>query len=228
MAFAVHSQYTFLGNYWQSVAQLYCQETQGLFHNGTTATETIGIQNTAQKGIVGRGVLLDWADYAKRKGIEYDPFESYAIPLPDLLEIAEDENIEWQKGDILFIRSGWTAAYNQLSDDRKRTLARRGDKKRFIGVEASREMMEWHWDRQFAAVAGDTNAYEVWPPTKPWGVSCHEVFLSGWGMSIGELFDLEDLSETCRELGRWTFFLSSVPLNLPGGVGSPANAVAIF
>lgn len=38
-AFAVYSQYTFLGNYWQSIAQLYCQETQGLFQNGTTATD---------------------------------------------------------------------------------------------------------------------------------------------------------------------------------------------
>ena len=86
-------------------------------------------------------------------------------------------------------------------------------------------MMKWHWDHAFAAVASDTNAYEVWPPTRPWGVSCHEVFLSGWGMPIGELWDLEKLAEECRMRGRWTFFLSSSPLNLVGGVGSPANVI---
>jgi hypothetical protein len=42
------------------------------------------------------------------------------------------------------------------------------------------------------------------------------------------MFDLEALAETCREFNRWTFFLSSMPLNMPGGVSSPPNALAIF
>lgn len=56
----------------------------------------------------------------------------------------------------------------------------------------------------------------------------HQWLLGGWGMLIGEMFDLEALAEKCRELGRSTFFLSSLPLNVPGGVASPPNAVAIF
>jgi hypothetical protein len=55
-----------------------------------------------------------------------------------------------------------------------------------------------------------------------------EWLLAGWGMLIGELFNLEKLAEKCKEVGRWSFFLSSVPLNVPGGVASPLNAVAIF
>jgi hypothetical protein len=65
-------------------------------------------------------------------------------------------------------------------------------------------------------------------------------------MPIGELFNLEDLARTCKELGRTSFFVSSVPLRVcmdrrdlflelrltdgqvPGGVASPPNAVAIF
>jgi hypothetical protein len=46
-------------------------------------------------------------------------------------------------------------------------------------------------------------------------------------MPIGELWDMEDLSEACADDGHYTFFLCSVPLKLPGGVGSPPNAVAI-
>jgi hypothetical protein len=52
--------------------------------------------------------------------------------------------------------------------------------------------------------------------------------LSMWGMPIGELWDLEGLAEKCKELGRWTFLLTSAPVNVPGGVGSPPNALAMF
>lgn len=45
---------------------------------------------------------------------------------------------------------------------------------------------------------------------------------------IGELFDLEELSKTCKRLERYSFFLTSMPLNMPGGVSSPPNAMAIF
>jgi len=47
-------------------------------------------------------------------------------------------------------------------------------------------------------------------------------------MPIGEIFDLEGLARTCAELKRYSFFLTSMPLNMPGGVSSPPNAMAIF
>ena len=46
----------------------------------------------------------------------------------------------------------------------------------------------------------------------------HEVLLSGWGMPIGEMFDLEALSAECAKQGRYEFFLSSVPTKVPNGV----------
>jgi hypothetical protein len=45
---------------------------------------------------------------------------------------------------------------------------------------------------------------------------------------VGELFDLEALARTCQDLQRWSFFVASVPLNMPGGVSSPPNIMAIF
>jgi len=56
----------------------------------------------------------------------------------------------------------------------------------------------------------------------------HEVLLAGWGMPIGELFDLEKLAEQCKKEGRWSFFLTSEVCNVPGGVASPPNVLAIF
>jgi hypothetical protein len=48
------------------------------------------------------------------------------------------------------------------------------------------------------------------------------------GMALGELFVLDRLAELCASEGRWEFLFVAVPLNLPGGVGSPANAIAVL
>jgi hypothetical protein len=47
------------------------------------------------------------------------------------------------------------------------------------------------------------------------------------GLALGELWWLHDLARSSRADGRYTCFLTSAPLNLPGGVGSPANALAV-
>ena len=41
------------------------------------------------------------------------------------------------------------------------------------------------------------------------------------------MWNLEELAEDCARDGRYAFFLTSAPLNIPGGVGSPPNALAI-
>ena len=96
-----------------------------------------------------------------------------------------------------------------------------------IGVESCREVLEWIWDNQFAAVAGDMAAFEALPfQSKDFWF--HEWLLGGWGLPIGELFNLEALAKECARLKKWSFFFSSVPLNVPGGVASPPNGVAIL
>jgi hypothetical protein len=42
------------------------------------------------------------------------------------------------------------------------------------------------------------------------------------------MFDLEALAKICEEEQRWTFFVTSAPLNMPGGVSSPPNCMALF
>jgi hypothetical protein len=97
-------------------------------------------------------------------------------------------------------------------------------------------MLEWIWNNQFSAVAGDAPAFEAWriypiiemivATQKEYAL--HEVLLAGWGCPIGEMWDLEKLAEECGKRGRWTFFLCSEPLNVNGGVASPPNAIAIM
>ena len=45
-------------------------------------------------------------------------------------------------------------------------------------------------------------------------------------MPIGELFDLEKLSEHCKKVNRWSFFMSSEVCNVPGGVARYFTLVA--
>ena len=109
-------------------------------------------------------------------------------------------------------------AYNALSPSEQLVLSKRPSSD-FIGVDPTEEVLKWLWENQFAAVSGDapsferspvgggTDKHEVSPP-----VVLHQWLLGGWGMPIGEMFDLEELARYCRELGRWSFFLSSVPL----------------
>lgn len=181
----------------------------------------------AKKTITGRGVLLDWCSWAAEQGIKIDHFASHGIPLTQLEAVAAAQRVDLRPGDILLIRTGWLAAYEALSNEEKAALPHRSVRSS-CGVEASEAAIRWHWDNAFAAVASDTVAYEAWPSPRPWGVSMHEVFLSGWGMPIGESFDLEGLAVKCRALQKWSFMFISVPLDVPGGVASPPCAVAIF
>ncbi|KAF4819400.1 hypothetical protein CGCTS75_v011586 [Colletotrichum tropicale] len=211
---------------YQSTLQYYNGVTQDDI-SGPKANFKIGVQNIANKTVTGRGVLLDWYSWAIKHGIQIDPFSAHGIPLSELKAVASAQRVHFRPGDILLVRTGWLEAYRALSMDQQAALPRR-QVRSSCGVEATEESIQWHWDNAFAAVASDTVAYEAWPSPKLWGVSMHEVFLSGWGMPIGESFDLEELAATCKKEQRWSFMFVSVPLNVPGGVASPPGAVAIF
>jgi kynurenine formamidase len=163
-------------------------------------------------GVVGRGVLLDYAAWAEAENLQFDPFSTHAISAKILREIAASQGTELKQGDILFIRSGWVRAYSQLSEAQAKALADITSPPA-VGIESSEQTLRWLWETGFAAVAGDMPSMEAWPcqNTQFW---LHEWLLAGWGMPIGELFDLERLSEECRRQGRWSFFFSSVPLRV--------------
>ncbi|SPO28117.1 uncharacterized protein UTRI_04508_B [Ustilago trichophora] len=212
----------------------------------------LGIHHLAQHGICGRGVLLDvfeylshhgtsdvprddyawshWPSYGGGKG--YDPRTGFRITVADLIATAKHQNVTFKRGDILLIRSGFTARYYSLSPAQRADWsdpapAHGGEGMPFAGVEQSDDMKEFLWNHHFAAVAGDSPAFEA-RPTKQGECMLHETLLAMWGMPIGELFDLEGLAQECRTQQRWTFYFASWPLNLFGGVASTANASATF
>lgn len=199
---------------YQRAKQFYGGHVQSDFAPGSS---TLGIDKFAQAGgITGRGVLLDWYSWSKRNNIHLSPFQTGAVELAHLKALIAETGIKLRPADILFIRVGFTAEYRTLSADAKAGFP---DRKPggLLGLEATRESLRWLWENQFAAIASDAAGFERGPATGPYNepdVSIHQWCLAGWGMPLGELFDLDELADKCRELGKWTFFLSSVPLKV--------------
>lgn len=119
------------------------------------------------------------------------------------------------------IRSGFVDSYyNEHTPEERSALALRPhtvgpeDQQQWAGVAQEEEMLDWLHDSYFAALVGDAPAFERWPTPKEYHL--HEYILALWGMPLGEMWNLERLAEKCREVGRWTFFLTSAPANVPG------------
>jgi kynurenine formamidase len=189
----------------------------------------LGIDNLARRGIAGRGVLADIGRYHARIGKTISFTTNESIPFEDLLATLKEQKTKILRGDVLLIRIGWTSAYLAMNEEEKQALA---VNTRCPGIEGSRRVAEWLWDSRIAAVASDAPGLEAIPPPRPTnpGESAdflHFHMLSYFGMPIGEMWDLETLAEDCAADRRYDFFFTSAPLNIPGGVGSPPNALAI-
>ncbi|HKV55460.1 MAG TPA: cyclase family protein [Candidatus Binataceae bacterium] len=189
----------------------------------------LGIDNLARRGIAGRGVLADIGRYYERYSKPIDYSTNDVVPLEDLVATLESQKSEIWPGDVLLIRIGWTRAYRAMSEWQKADLAR---ETKTPGIEGSARTAKWLWDQHLAAVASDSPALEAVPPPSTGDFMesndlLHFHMLSFFGMPIGEMWNLEELAEDCAGDGRYEFFFTSAPLNIPGGVGSPPNALAV-
>ena len=79
-----------------------------------------------------------------------------------------------------------------------------------------------------AAVAADNPALEAMPFSREsvdgW---LHYRLIPMLGIAVGELWQLDPLADDCARDGVWEGMLTSAPLRVPGGIGSPANALAL-
>ena len=126
-------------------------------------------------------------------------------------------------GDILLIRTGWMEAYLALTPEGRGQIA---ESRSWIGLEADAAMAQFLWDNHFAAAALDNPAVEHSPGDPNVG-SLHRRMIPLLGMALGEFWTFEELAAFAKEFNRFDSCVISVPLNVPGGVGSPANAIAI-
>ncbi len=190
----------------------------------------LGIEHWARHGIIGRGVLLDAERYLGHRAKLLPMNEKLSIGTQMLEEIAQAEEIDFKTGDILLLRTGWLAWYKALASDTREKL--RGTLHpdpgglRCPGLDATQATAAWLWDHRIAAIAADNPAVEALP-VEPRAGFQHRRLIALQGMPLGELWDLDELALECAADGVYEFMVTSAPLYVPGGVGSPANAYAI-
>jgi len=200
------------------------------FYNGFQDDEAgpdgtrLGIEHFATRGVIARAVLLDVPLGMARLGKDYDPLCGVALDVLEIEAMLAGQGAHLRTGDVLLLNTGWLSAYRALSyDDRKEMVERR----LWPGLRADETMARFLWNHHVVGVAADNPAVEVSPGSSDDGF-LHRRILPLLGLLVGELWDLEELARACHELGRYESLVVSVPLNLPGGVGSPANAIAVL
>jgi hypothetical protein len=216
---------------WDALGHVCFNDT---FYNGARYEDVIsGRRNTidhwARRGILGRAVLLDVQRALSLQGRTYAPETPNPLTVADLELARELAGVEYAPGDILLVRTGFLEWYVAQDDTTKAALVQRPVSA--AGIERSEAMARYIWNAHACAVAADNPAVATSPADKrpeawPFG-DLHGILVVQFGLALGELWWLADLAADCARDGVYEMFLTSAPLNVPGGVGSPANALAI-
>jgi kynurenine formamidase len=218
-----------IASQWDSLAHIAARP--GVFYNGRLLEDVLErgrntIDHWSRHGVVTRGVLLDVERGHERAGRPLLPDRS--ISVADLEAAREAAGLSYSEGCAIVVRTGFLSNYSLLDEAARRSLAA---DLRAPGIEHSEAMARYLWDSGAAAIVSDSFSTEVWPPdfaesARPFGF-LHRVLIGLLGFAIGELWNLEDLAHDCASDGVYEFLLTSAPLNVTGGIGSPANALAI-
>jgi kynurenine formamidase len=217
-------------------------DEEGSGHYGGVDDADHGIDHWARRGIAGRAVLCDIGRWRESVGrpLRYD--EADPIEPDELAECLSAQGTVREDGDILLMRTGWVGWYEQQPSDVRERLAH-VDGLRTPGLRSGERLAEVLWDMRIAAIGCDNPAVEVWPPgslldpavesevrsdrRRLHEIFTHTLLLPMLGIPLGEMWDLEALAADCAADGVYECFLTSAPLNLPHGVASPPNALAM-
>jgi kynurenine formamidase len=209
------------------------------FYNGvpdeeiTSHSPRLGVQLWAEQPLVGRGLLIDIDGLLRERGTPLNHRDAPALT-PDLLDDAlAAQGCEVEPGDLVMVHTGWAHWYlTTTPEQRADTRAAR----RATGFAQTRAFAAWCWNHRIALLATDTFAVEVLPvlPDGDFhhsapedGGMMHQELIAKLGLPLGELWNLTTLAQDSRSTGHWDSLLTVKPLNLTGGVGSPANATAL-
>ena len=207
------TQYDALGHVWYG----------GQIWNGYDARTTVGgldrasVEPIAQRGIVGRAVLLDMARFRGKANL--DPAETFTHE--DLLACAKSQGVEINKRDILIIRTNFLKLFFELGDAFYEDFCE-------PGLVYSRELVQWFQDMEIPNLVTDTIANEVTTdPHNGVALVLHSALMRNLGVTLTEIADLELLATDCAADGVYAFLYVAAPLKVALGSGSPVNPVVI-
>jgi kynurenine formamidase len=207
------TQYDALGHVWYD----------GQIWNGYDARTTVGgldkasVEPIAQRGVVGRGVLLDMARYRGKENL--DKGETFTHE--DLEACAKAQSVEIEPHDVLVIRTNFLqlffeqgpAFYEGFNEP---------------GLTYSPELVRWFQEREIPNLVTDTIANEVTTdPVTGVALPLHCALMRNLGVTLTEICDLEALADSCAADGQYTFLYAAAPLKVHRASGSPVNPLAI-
>lgn len=208
------TQYDALGHVWYG----------GQIWNGYDASTTTDVMKKAsvypigERGVVGRGVLIDMARYRGKDFL--DKGETFTHL--DLLDAAKTQGLEIQPRDILLIRTGWLGQFYRLPLDEFFSD--------YIepGLTYSRALVQWFQDMEIPNLATDVMANEtsIMPGTQI-EIPLHSALMRNLGIAFTETCWLDDLAKACALDGRWSFLYTAAPLKVYGASGAPVNPIVI-
>ena len=180
----------------------------------------LGIENLAEHGVQGRGVMIDLhAHYGRKR---------HAVGYQDLKEILEKDEVTIEKGDIVCLHTGFAEMLMEF----KKNPTPEALHHTCTGLDGRDDkLLQWVTESGLAVLAADNYAVELFS-TAPWKDSSHAMLplhqhcLFKNGIHLGEIWYLSQLANWLREHQRNRFLLTAPPLRLPGAVGSPATPVA--
>lgn len=207
------TQYDGLGHVWYD----------GQIWNGYDARTTIGgmdkasVEPIAQRGVVGRAVLLDMARFRGKPSL--DKGETFTHE--DLLACAQAQGVEIRKRDILIIRTNFL----QLFFDQGEAFYEGFNEP---GLVYSPELVQWFADMEIPNLTTDTIANEVtFDPNNGVALMLHNALMRNLGITLSEIADLEKLAEDCAQDGQYELFYAAAPLKVAKGSGAPVNPIVI-
>lgn len=197
------------------------------FQQGTFIRQELGIHNFSRRGIMHRFVLIDIANFYYSQGLDWSPIEGLQVTTKQLQQILEFQKVKVLPGDILLIRTGWTELYESMSFENRVKLS--SEPLKISGLKNEEAMLSWLWNSGVVGIAADNPTLEATPiNVNNAGEFLHYQLIPLLGFLIGELFDLKTLAQKCMSSSKWKGVLISAPINVFGGVGSPANAIAFL
>ena len=207
------TQYDALGHVW----------FDGKIWNGYDARTTIGgldkasVEPIAQRGVVGRAVLLDMARFLGKDNLA----AAETFTHEDLQACAKAQGITIEKRDILIIRTNFLKLFFELGDKFYEGFCE-------PGLVYSPELVQWFADMEIPNLVTDTIANEVtMDPNNGVALVLHNALMRNLGITLTEIADLELLAEDCAADGRYAFFYAAAPLKVALGSGSPVNPIVV-
>ena len=186
---------------------------------GRSYARRLGINRYAEKGMQGRGVLVDLAR-------AFGPGRT-VVDHAGLQTAMRAQGAVVEPGDMLVLRTGFAEAVLAMNGEPDaHALEQTGA----VLDGSDPALLQWITDSGVAAICADNYAVEAYPARGAGSshsvLPLHHHCLFKLGVPLAELWYLKELADWLHANGRSRFLLTAPPLRMPGAVGSPVTPIA--